>query len=241
MASQLSAKLKTALAGKTLPKRPPRQVHHLKELSPEDLIQITYPTEPARLPGGFGAEVLSVSEDAKFANIQFLFDGKLPARGVLKQSQKQIVDAAQERPVSVAFASAAEEERMKGWKAALKEHLEEPRLGDIMAFGYPAGEDAETQWDKGVWIGSLAAIKKDKEGTLYRAVFYMWGKEPEDWIREFLIRREKDGSWTDAASHFPLYMARRATPAEQKRFEESRNAVARERAIPNAPQPRRRS
>jgi hypothetical protein len=242
----MSDKLKTALTGKTLPKHPPKQIRLLTELDSGDVVLVAYAAAPARLPGTFGAEVVSVAKDGKFASIKLLIPEKLPVSVVLKQLAGKIVDAADDRMVTVSFPPPEVEKQLKELKQSLVRFSLDrtaPALGEIMAFVYP--ESPEEKWDPGVMIGSLMAVAKkpDANGSLrYRALFYYaieLEENPEEAMEEIPFLRGSTGIWTDEKYGAHLVMVRRATPGEVRQYENDRNEVARHRSLPNAKPPKK--
>jgi hypothetical protein len=238
--AQMKDKLKTALAGKELPKRPPGAIKDLKDLKAGWMILIAYAATPARVAGTYGAEVVTVSKDQKFASIKLLTPNRGARSAGLKQTPGQIVDS-NDCAVEVSYPSPEEDRRLRMMKSAFDRtsiDISPPKQGELLAFVYPESAD----WS-GVYIGSLAYVSPPEDGAVkYRVVFYNVSylkTYPDDAIEEIPFRAES-GVWTDQKYNVQMLSVRRVTPGEAQRYEDARNAVAAERAIPNARPPKKK-
>jgi hypothetical protein len=216
----------------------------LKGLKAGDLIVVEYAMLPGRVPGVYGAEVVTVSKDGNDVSIKFLYPSKPPRAGALKTvvrkgNEKEIVDAGDQRVVVVKRPNRKQLDSINEIRRSVD--LRSPgkpplKLGEVAAFVYPK-VPAWGGWAAGVSIGIVTkAQKREYEVTFYLPEFLE--EYPQSALEAIEMELGEDGEYTDKKYGCKLAMVRNPTPAEIEKFQEDRKTVLALKAIPNAPKPR---
>jgi hypothetical protein len=245
----LAEKLSAAIEGKKVIKAtdttPPPDVQAalitLKGLKAGDLITVEYAQAPGRVPGIYGAEVVSVSRDGKDASIKFLFANKPPRAGALKvkkfgNNDDRVIDAGDEREVQVRRPNREQRDQLEAIRTSQGQRSPDMaplKLNQVAAFVYPKAPEGAA-WVPGVSIGIVTkAVNWAFEVTFY----YADVEEGDQPMETIPMNRGDDGEYVDVKYGCRLAMVRKPTAGEVAAFEAARKDVLSKRAIPNAPKP----
>ena len=226
----------------------------LKGLRAGDLITVAYAMEPGRIPGVYGAEVVTVSQDGADASIKFLFPNKPPRAGSLKVAERltkrrengrgistEIIDANDERVVIVKRPNKEQRDALEGIRSSSAQRSPDKaalKVGDVAALVYPK-VTGDGDWAPGVVLAQVQEIGKDGHFKVvtYNPDYFEEGEDPAYAAETVELIRSNSGEYTDSTYKCRLAMVRKPTPGELSDFEENRKAVVSRKAIPNAPKP----
>ena len=223
----------------------------LKGLKAGDLITVAYAMEPGRVPGVYGAEVVTVSQDGADASIKFLFPNKPPRSGALKvltewvkggkDTKYRIIDAADERVVIVKRPNKEQRDALEGIRSSSAQRSPDKaalKVGEVAALVYPK-VTGDGDWAPGVVLAQVQEIGKDGHFKVvtYNPDYLEEGEDHDYAVETVELIRSNSGEYTDSTYKCRLAMVRKPTPGELSDFEENRKAVVSRKAIPNAPKP----
>jgi hypothetical protein len=221
-----------------------------KGLQRADLVVVEYPVEPGRVPGIFGAEVVTVSKDGRDAALKFLFPNKPPRAGALtmrlepeggpgsKKHRWIAVDAGDERTVTVRRPNKAQLDALHGIQHSIYQRSPDMpplKLEEVAAFVYPK-VTGDGDWLPGVVFGQVSGV----DGAKYLVTSYNpdnLEEEPDYAMETVTLERGADGEYTDTTYGCKLAMVRKPTAGELVQFEEARRTVLSRKAIPNMKRP----
>ncbi len=235
--------IRTAVTDDTPPPDALPAMDSFKGLKAGDLITVEYAMEPGRVPGIYGAEIVTVSKDGNDASIKFLYPNKPPRAAALKVvvrkgNAKEVIDAGDERSVLVRRPNREQKSSLEEIRISLSQRSpgKPPlKLNEVAAFVYPKAP-AGAEWVPGVSIGCATKV----EGKNYQVTFYFpdyLEEDPQYALDVVEMELGADGEYTDKKYGCKLAMVRKPTPGELQEFEESRKAVLSLKAIPNMPKP----